>query len=147
MHGVQSIWLIFPAGALAVLWLLAPPSHDLKHALRLSSGFLHAQRCTAAPLGALPDGVLTNNGGAGGSFGALAAALSGAPADTLARFPWLSSVPTCSSTDVVSGGFFMAGDYVKHTAPLAASMSLLAWAAGADIFAGGIDKVCAGVCN
>jgi hypothetical protein len=104
------------------LWLLVPPAHDLGSALQLATTFLQAQR--AAPAGALPG----------------AATLAALPpydtmrlegvdfsAAALARYPWLAAGATESPRDLVSGGFFMGGDFVKHTLPLATNLALLAW--------------------
>lgn len=44
---------------------------------------------------------------------------------------WFTHVPVVGPVvcagDAVPGGFYMAADYVKHTHPMATSLSLLAW--------------------
>lgn len=82
------------AGAVVALWLLVPPDHDLPAALRLSSGFLQAQRATTAE--SLPGfaGVLPPDS----TFNLKDTALTPA---ALEAYPWLAHGPTSSNLDAV----------------------------------------------
>lgn len=108
-----------------MLWLLTPTVHNFPQALKLSTNFLSAQRVTSSPL--------LNNASTLPAWQQLPAAAGGA-------YPWLSgSVPTGNDADLVQGGFYMSGDYVKQTFPLATSMAMLAWSMMA--FNTGYEKV------
>lgn len=100
------------SGAVIVLWLLTPTAHNFPQALKLSTNFLSAQRVTSPQMSnttnTLPDWAQL-------------------PAAAVA-YPWLSgAVPTGNEADLVQGGFYMGGDFVKQTFPLATSMAMLAW--------------------
>jgi hypothetical protein len=121
------------AGALLVLWLLTPRSHDLVQALQLSSIFLQAQRSTPYALSTLNIGLalpsanasmaaFNNSGGSMPSFAKTEPWMQ----EALDNYPWLANA-TGNPTDLVHGGYCMGVDYVKHTFPLATSMSMLAW--------------------
>lgn len=126
-------------GAVIVLWLLTPPSHNLTHALQLSSIFLQAQRCTPEALtnqtiaAVLPSGIASLNNTATG--------ITAEPwmDQALHFYPWLGAAATGDPADTVQGGYYMGADYVKHSLPLATSMSMLAWSLMA--FKPGFDKV------
>lgn len=122
-----------------MLWLLTPRHHDLVQALQLSSGFLQAQRSAPYPLTAT--NIATVRPSANTSV--LAAFQNGTafngsmPSPAVAKddpwilqaldsYPWLANA-TGNPMDLVHGGFYMGADYVKHSFPLATSMSMLAW--------------------
>jgi hypothetical protein len=121
------------AGALVVLWLLTPRSHDLVKALQLSSIFLQAQRSTPYALSTLNIGLALPSGNASAvafnsSGGSMPSSAITEPwmQQALDHYPWLTNA-TGNPADLVHGGYYMGVDYVKHTFPLATSMSMLAW--------------------
>eukprot|EP00878_Enallax_costatus_P030714 GHUV01033493.1.p1 GENE.GHUV01033493.1~~GHUV01033493.1.p1 ORF type:complete len:374 (+),score=66.22 GHUV01033493.1:124-1122(+) len=120
----QAINTILFIGAVIVLWLLTPTEHNFPQALKLSTNFLSAQRVTSqAMLGAVNTLPLWEK----------------LPQSAIDAYPWLNRAPTGNANDVVQGGFYIAGDYVKQTLPLATSMSMLAWSMMA--FRDGYEKV------
>jgi hypothetical protein len=122
------------AGALIVLWLLTPRSHNLPQALQLSSIYLQAQRSTPYALSTLNIGLALPSANASaaaiqyGSGGSMPSAARTEPwmQQALDYYPWLTNA-TGNPLDLVHGGFYLGADYVKHTFPLATSMSMLAW--------------------
>jgi hypothetical protein len=129
----SSLAVATTAGALVVLWLLTPRSHDLTQALQLSSIFLQAQRSAPYALSTLNIGLALPSANASlaafnGSGGSMPSSAITQPwmQQTLDNYPWLANA-TGNPADVVHGGYYMGVDYVKHTFPLATSMSMLAW--------------------
>jgi hypothetical protein len=121
------------AGALLVLWLLTPRSHNLTQALQLSSIFLQAQRSTPYALSTINIGLVLPSAnasmaafnGSGGHIPSVASTQSWMQ-QAFENYPWLVNA-TGNPADLVHGGYYMGVDYVKHTFPLATSMSMLAW--------------------
>jgi hypothetical protein len=86
--------------AVGALWLLVPNDYDARDVLPAAAAFLDAQR-SGHPVGAPR------------------------PAAAAMLFPAIDV--SAFRSDAVPGGFYMGADYVKHSFPLATSLTTLAW--------------------